>query len=38
MVKLKGRVCLLGSHPDVPIDFRVFHVDFISLSPFMDAL
>ncbi len=38
MVKLKGRAGELGLYPEVRIDFRVFHIDFISLSPFMDAL
>jgi hypothetical protein len=28
----------LGFHPDVLADFRVFHPNFISLSPFMEGL
>lgn len=28
----------LGFHPDVDRDFRLFHLNFISLSPFMERL
>jgi len=36
--KTKRPSVFLGFHPDVAADFRVFHLNFISLSPFMYGL
>jgi hypothetical protein len=38
MIKRVGQAVVVGFHPDVPADFRVFYLTFISLSPFMEAL
>ena len=36
--KTKRPSVFLGFHPDVAADFRVFHLNFISLSPIMYGL
>jgi hypothetical protein len=36
--KTKRPSMFLGFHPDVAADFRVFHLNFISLSPIMYSL
>jgi hypothetical protein len=38
MIKRVGQVVLMGFHPDLLTDFRVFYPTFISLSTFMDGL
>ncbi len=38
MVKRVGQAVVMGFHPDIATDFRVFRLTFISLSRFMDGL